>query len=183
MAKENFSLQDLLSTLKNVVFVSKCPVQVREQNGVVERKHKHIIESSLTMIFHAGLPKGLWVEAFLTTTFLINRLPSKVIEMQTPFYKLFEQHPDYTILKVFGCRCFSYLRGRTSNKFQPKSYPCVFVGYSSLHKGFRCYRPLSRKVYISRHVVFDETDIPYTNLFHCLKPLRLKPPLQLTRSL
>lgn len=62
MAEENFSLQDLLSTLKNVVFVTKCLVQVLEQNGVVERKHKHIIESSLTMIFHTGLPKGLWLK-------------------------------------------------------------------------------------------------------------------------
>lgn len=99
----------------------------------------------------------------LTATFLINRLPSTVIGMESPFFKLHQQYPDCANLKVFGCKCFPYFRDRMSDKFQPKSYPCVFVGYSSLHKAFRCYHPPSRKICISRHVVFDENVLPYTN--------------------
>lgn len=104
-----------------------------------------------------------WVKAFLKTVFLINRLPSTVLGMETPFYELYGRHPNYSTLRVFGCPCFPYLFGRASNKFEPKSYPCVFVGYNSLHKGFRCYHPPSRKIYISRHVIFDESIQPYTN--------------------
>uniref|UniRef100_A0A2N9HZL1 Integrase catalytic domain-containing protein n=1 Tax=Fagus sylvatica TaxID=28930 RepID=A0A2N9HZL1_FAGSY len=50
-----------------------------EQNGVAERKHRHIVETGLTMLFHARLPKNLWLEAFLTAVYLINRLPSSTI--------------------------------------------------------------------------------------------------------
>ncbi|OIT38994.1 hypothetical protein A4A49_56276, partial [Nicotiana attenuata] len=68
-------------------------------------------------------------------------------------------NPDYNTLKVFGCRCFPYLKGHNKNKFQPKTFPCVFIGYSLLHKGYRCYHAQSRKVFISRRVIFD--NLPY----------------------
>ncbi|OIS99603.1 hypothetical protein A4A49_23651 [Nicotiana attenuata] len=56
-------------------------------------------------------------------------------------------------------RCFPYLKGK--HKFSPKSYPCVYIGYNSLHKGYRYYHPTTRKVFVSRHVVFDELTFPY----------------------
>ncbi|XP_019239916.1 PREDICTED: uncharacterized protein LOC109219897 [Nicotiana attenuata] len=49
-------------------------------------------------------------------------------------------------------------------KFSPKTYTCVFIGYSSLHKVYRCYHPPTRRVFISRHVVFDENTLPYVQL-------------------
>uniref|UniRef100_A0A2N9F7M8 Reverse transcriptase Ty1/copia-type domain-containing protein n=1 Tax=Fagus sylvatica TaxID=28930 RepID=A0A2N9F7M8_FAGSY len=70
-----------------------------EQNGIAERKHRHIVETGLTMLLHAQLPKYLWVDAFTTAVYLINRLPSSVIQMQTPFYKLYGTHPTYASLK------------------------------------------------------------------------------------
>ena len=81
--------------------------------------------------------------------------------MVTPFVKLFGEQPDYNNLKVFGCRCFSYNKG--NNKFSPKIYPCVFIGYNSLHKGYRCYHSFTRRAYISRHVVLDENKLPYVS--------------------
>ena len=59
---------------------------------------------------------------------------------------------------MLGCRCFSYNKG--NNKFSPKTYPCVFIGYNSLHKGYRCYHSFTRRVYISRHDVLDENTLP-----------------------
>jgi hypothetical protein len=94
--------------------------------------------NGLTMVFHAQLPKHFWVDAFMTTVFLINRLPSSVLKMETPFFKLHGTHPDYNSLKVFGCRCLPYLRDYAKKKFTPKSYSCVFLGYSPMHKGYRC---------------------------------------------
>lgn len=135
-----------------------------EQNGITERKHRHIVETALTMMFHATLPNCLLVEIFLTAVYLINRLPSQALQMESPFFKLFARYPDYSNLKVLGYRCFPYLRDRASTKFEPKTYPCVFIGYSLVHKGFRCYHPPSRKVFISRHVVFDETTFSYADL-------------------
>uniref|UniRef100_A0A2N9I9N7 CCHC-type domain-containing protein n=1 Tax=Fagus sylvatica TaxID=28930 RepID=A0A2N9I9N7_FAGSY len=139
-----------------------CP-GTPEQNGVAERKHRHIVETGLTMLFHARLPKNLWIEAFMTAVYLINRLPSSTIAMATPFFKLHGVNPDYNSLKVFGCRCFPYLRDYAKNKFEPKSYPCIFLGYSPIHKGYRCLHPPTKRVYLSRHVVFDEDIFPYAD--------------------
>ena len=132
-----------------------CP-GTPEQNGVAERKHRHLVETGLTMLFHAQLPKHFWIEAFATAIYLINRLPCTTLNMESPFFKLFQKAPDYNSLKVFGCRCFPYLRDYARNKFDYKSYPCVFVGYSPTHKGYRCLHPISKRIFISRHVVFDE---------------------------
>ena len=116
------------------------------------------MDAGLTLLLHANLPLFLCVEAFLIAVVFINRLSSSVIKMVTPFVMLFEKHPHYNNLKVFWCRYFSYNKG--NNKFSPKTYPRVFIGYNSLHKGYRCYHPFTRRVYISRHVVFDENTLP-----------------------
>ncbi|RVW13880.1 hypothetical protein CK203_079395 [Vitis vinifera] len=46
------------------------------------------------------------------------------------------------------------------NKLSYRSTPCIFIGYCSNQKGFRCYDPSSRRVYISRNVIFDEVVFP-----------------------
>lgn len=55
-----------------------------QQNGSVERKHWHIVEVGLSLLAHASMPLKFWDEAFITAVFLINRLPSKVIDHQMP---------------------------------------------------------------------------------------------------
>jgi histone deacetylase 1/2 len=59
-----------------------------QQNGSVERKYRHLVEVGLALLAHASMPLKFWDEAFLTTTFLINMLPSKVIDFATPVEKL-----------------------------------------------------------------------------------------------
>ena len=69
-----------------------CPGTL-EQNGVVERKHRHIVEMGLTMFFHAKLPLSLWVDTFLTVVYLINQLPCTMLKMESLFFMLFKQYP------------------------------------------------------------------------------------------
>lgn len=45
------------------------------------------------------------------------------------------------------------------------TYCCVFIGYSSQHKGYRCLHPSTRRVYISRHVLLNESKFPFENSF------------------
>ena len=58
---------------------------------------------------------------------------------------------------------FSYLCDYVKNKFTPKSYHYVFLGYSPMHKGYTCLHPLSKIVYLSRHIIFYEKIFPYAN--------------------
>ena len=99
-----FELKEFITHLDNhgIVKNISCP-GTPEQNGIAERKHRHLVETGLTMLFHAQLPKHLWVDAFTAAVYLINRLPSSILQMQTPFYKLYGIHPTYSSLKVFGC--------------------------------------------------------------------------------
>ena len=127
---------------------------------MAERKHHSITELGLTTLFH-GVPKRYWVEAF---SWLINRLPTRVLDMKSPYEKLFGRILDYGSLQIFGSRCFPYLRDYAKTKFDPQSLPCVFLGYSDQYKGYRCLYPLTGRVYNSRHVVFDETIFPFQEL-------------------
>ena len=114
-----------------------CP-HTHQQNGTAERKHRHIVETGLTLLAHASVPLYYWSDAFATACFLINRMPSRTINMKTPLERLLHETPDYTIFKVFGCACWPHLRPYTNHKLDFRSKKCVFLGNSSLHKGYKC---------------------------------------------
>ncbi|KAG7587359.1 GAG-pre-integrase domain [Arabidopsis thaliana x Arabidopsis arenosa] len=137
------------------------PPHTPEHNGVSERKHRHVVETGLTLLTHAGMPKSYWTYAFTTATYLINRLPTPVIEMESPFKKLFGTAPNYSKLRVFGCLCFPWLRPYTNNKLEDRSTPCVFLGYSQTQSAYLCLQPSSGRIYTSRHVKFDESVFPF----------------------
>jgi histone deacetylase 1/2 len=92
-----------------------CP-HTHQQNGRAERKHRHLVETGLTLLAHASMPFRFWSDAFVTASFLINRTPSRVINMQTPLERLLGEKPDYTFLKVFGCACWPHLRPYNNRK-------------------------------------------------------------------
>jgi len=140
-----------------------CP-HAHQQNGVVERKHCHIVEIGLAFLAHASMPLKFWDEAFLAATYLINITPSKVIDYHTPTDLLLGETPDYKALCIFGCACWPNLRPFNQRKLSFRSTRCVFLGYSSLHKGFICLEPSSGRVYISRDVIFDETIFPFASM-------------------
>ncbi|KAJ0076213.1 hypothetical protein Patl1_34919 [Pistacia atlantica] len=102
-----------------------------------------------------------WVEAFTTAIFLINRLLTITLKWESPYYMLYHKTLDYKSLRVFGSRCYPYVWDQKTSKFDTKSLPCVFLGYSDRHKGYRCYYPPTRRTFISRHVAFDEDSLHF----------------------
>jgi hypothetical protein len=97
------------------------------QQGCVERKHRHLIETTLALLADSSLPKTFWDEAYLASCYLINRMPTPLLKNISPFQKLFSRVPDYKFLKVFGCACFPNLRHHNSNKFSLRSKQCLFL--------------------------------------------------------
>jgi 3'-phosphoadenosine 5'-phosphosulfate sulfotransferase (PAPS reductase)/FAD synthetase len=109
------------------------------------------------------MPLKFWDEAFLTAVFLINRLPYRVINYDTPFDRLHGQSPEYSFLYTFGCTCCPNLRPYNSRKLEFRSKQCVFLGYSNEHKGFKCLDLAVGRIYVSKDV-FDEQVFPFSSL-------------------
>ncbi|KAH9769651.1 retrovirus-related pol polyprotein from transposon RE1 [Citrus sinensis] len=148
---------------EGIEFRHSCP-HTHHQNGVVERKHRHIVETGLTLLAQAKMPLSFWWESFHTASFLINRLPTPVLNNTSPYTKLYGRKPDYHFLKTFGCSCFPFLRPYSQHKFNFHTRKCLMIGYSPLHKGYKCLDSTG-KTYIARHVKFNESEFPYSNLF------------------
>lgn len=152
--------------IKNLV---SCPY-TPQQNGLAERKHRHVVELGLSMMFHSNTPLCYWVEAFFTANFIANLLPMALLDHCSPFEVLFHVKPNYSMLRVFGSACYPYLRPLSDHKLEPRSLQCVFLGYNSKHKGYRCLYPPTGKIYMCRHVVFDEECFPFKTRYESLVP-------------
>ena len=122
---------------------------------------RHLVESGLALLATASLPLQFWLYAFHIATYLINRLPTKVLQFQSPFQVLFNKIQNYHHLKVFGYLCYPYLRSHNKHKLCYRSSPCVFLGYSPTHKGYMCFDSNSNSIYITRPVKFHETKFPF----------------------
>ena len=155
----NQSLQNLFKT-NGIIHRISCP-GTPEQNGLAERRHRHIVEIALTLLLHASVPTKFWTAAFRTAVFLINHLPTSVLGYKSPYEVIFGYAPAYDSLRVFGCACYPLLAPFGISKLDFKSTRCVFLGYSTNHKGYLCLEPQTHHHDISRHVKFNESQFPY----------------------
>ena len=93
--------------------------------------------------------------------YIINKLPTSILENKTPLEKLYGQLQSLDHLKVFGCLCFASTLAHTRNKFEPRSIPCVFLRYPFGVKGYKLLNLLIKKFFLSRDVIFHETMFPF----------------------
>ncbi|KAL0641477.1 hypothetical protein Bca4012_103059 [Brassica carinata] len=138
-----------------ILHQTSCPY-TPQQNGVAERKNRHLMEVARSMMFQANVPKRFWSDAVATACYLINRIPTKVLKDQAPFEVLNKHKPSVDHLRVFGCLCFVLVPGELRNKLDARSTKAMFIGYSTTQKGYKCYDSDTRRVLISRDVKFIE---------------------------
>ena len=118
---------------------SSC-VDTPAQNGVAERKNRHLLEVARAILFQMTVLKPFCADAIATTCFLINGMPSGVLHGEIPMSVLFPNQRLFPIgPKIFGCSCFVRDTRPHLSKLDPKSLKCVFLGYSRLQKGYRCF--------------------------------------------
>ena len=132
-----------------------------QQNGVVERKNRHLVDTARTILLHSNVPFRFWGDAVLTACYLINRMPSSVLHDQIPHFLLFPDQPLYFLPpRVFDCTCFVHILTPGQDKLSAKAMKCLFLGYSRLQKGYRCYSLETHRYFISANVTFFE-DSPF----------------------
>jgi IS30 family transposase len=104
------------------------------QNGVAERKNRHLLKVAISMMISMNVPKQLWGQAVLIAAQLINRAPSRVLEWKSLCEMLKGDNSVILPLKVFGCVCFVKDNRPSVGKLDLRVVKCVFVGYSATHK-------------------------------------------------
>ena len=122
---------------------------------ISERKNRDLLEKTRAIMLQMNVPKHFWSYGVLTAAYLINRLPSRVLEYQFPLEVLQGKRPDLSHLRIFGCVSFVHLsEAQQHDKLDPRAVKCIFLGYSQTQKGYKCYDPAGKKFYVSRDVRF-----------------------------
>ena len=143
-----------------ILHQSSC-AHTPQQNGVAERKNRHLVETAGTLLLHGHVPFHFWGDAVLTTCYLINCMPSSILHDQIPHSLLFPTQPLYFLPpRVFGYTCFVHTLTPGQDKLSTKATKCIFLEYSRLQKGYRCYSPDTHRYFLSADVTFFE-DSPF----------------------
>nr|GEV71452.1 hypothetical protein [Tanacetum cinerariifolium] len=142
-----------------------------QQNGVVERRNKTLIEVARTMLADAKLPVTFWAEAVNTACYFQNRVLVNKSHNKTP-YELFNSiTPAIGFLRPFGCHVMILntldhlgkfdAKGDEDHlrKFDAKGDEGYFVGYSMSCKAFRVFNKRIEKVEENFHVDFLENKL------------------------
>jgi len=137
---------------RGIIHQRSCPY-TSQQNGVAERKHRHVLEVTRAVRFQGNIPLIYWGQCVLATTYLINRMPSKVLGGQSPYEKLYGNKPMLTHLRVLGCLCYAKVLSE-SDKLTSRSKASVFMGYSKTQKGYILLDLASKSFFVSRDVRF-----------------------------
>jgi transposase InsO family protein len=127
-----------------------------QQNGVVERKNRHIEKITLAMLNEKNLPNYFWAKALATTIYIMNRTPTIVVHGMTPKEKFPGKKLNVSHLKVFSCIAYVHVFYEKISKLNPKAEKCIFIKYSLEQKGYRCFNPSIWKLQMNRDVVFNE---------------------------
>nr|GEY22558.1 retrovirus-related Pol polyprotein from transposon TNT 1-94 [Tanacetum cinerariifolium] len=127
-----------------------------QQNGVVERRNRTLIEAARTMLIYAQAPLFPWAEAVATTCFTQNRSIIRIRHGKTPYELLHSKLLDLSFFHVFGALCYPTNYSENLGKLQPKADIGIFIGYAPTKKAFHIYNRPTRRIVETIHVDFNE---------------------------
>ncbi|KAJ9542272.1 hypothetical protein OSB04_028778 [Centaurea solstitialis] len=127
-----------------------------QQNGVVERKNRTLVEAARTMLTFSKLPLHFWAEAVASACFTQNRSLITKRFMKTPYELVYNRPPSIKLFRVFGCECYVKNDKDNLDKFSPKGDEGVFIGYAKDSPSYRVYNKKTRCVVESTNVDFEE---------------------------
>lgn len=127
-----------------------------QQNGVSERKNRTILDMVRSLLTRSGVPKSFWPEVVNWSIHILNRSPTFSVQNVTPEQAWNGRRPSVDHFRIFGCIAYAHIPDEKRKKLDDKGEKCIFLGVSSHSKAFKLYNPYTKKIVISRDVVFDE---------------------------
>jgi hypothetical protein len=127
-----------------------------QQNGVVERRNRTVMEMSRALLKSMNVPGKLWGEVVRHSVHLLNRLPTKVMGYRTPFEAWSGRRPQLGHMRVFGCTTHVRTANPHLKKLDDRSTPMVYLGVEEGNKAHKLFNPQTKKIVVSRDVMFEE---------------------------
>lgn len=106
---------------------------------------------------HMSIPNYLWGEAVRHSTYLINRIATRVVKDCTPYEVFHGRKPNISHLKIFGCIGYAKIDGTFLKKLDNRSRVLVHFGTEPGSKAYRLFDPQTQRVVVSRDVIFNES--------------------------
>jgi hypothetical protein len=125
-----------------------------QQNGVVERRNQTIVEMARCLLKSMDMPAVFWAEAIRVAVHVLNRSPTRALNDITPYEAWHKTKPNVGYLRTFGCVAHVKINGPGVKKLDDRSVAMVFVGYEDGAKAYRVYNPITKRLHVSRDVIF-----------------------------
>jgi hypothetical protein len=130
--------------------------RVAQQNGVMERKNRTLVEMARTMLDEHMTPRRFWANVISTACYISNQIFLRSILHLTPFELCFGHKPSISHFSPFGCKCFILKHGNL-DKFESRSFDGILLGYTPHGRSYRVYNIETNTVVESCDATFDET--------------------------
>nr|GEX51292.1 retrovirus-related Pol polyprotein from transposon TNT 1-94 [Tanacetum cinerariifolium] len=127
-----------------------------EQNDVVKRRNRTLVEAARTMLSASQLPLFFWAEAIATACYTQSRSIIILTHDKTPYHIINDRKPLIKHLHIFCCICYITRDGKNLDKMKEKGDQCILVGYSTQSKGYRVCNKRTRMIVESIHIRFDQ---------------------------
>ncbi|MCH79837.1 retrovirus-related Pol polyprotein from transposon TNT 1-94 [Trifolium medium] len=156
-----FKLLDFFS--ETGIFHQCSCVGTPQQNGIVERKHQHLLGTARALLFQSHLPKTFWDYAISHAVHIINRLHTPFLTNKSPYQVVYNELPDISTLKFFGSLCYAATLSAHRKKLDSRSRKCLNLGFKFGVKGHVLFDLKTREIFVSRDVIFFEHIFPFQN--------------------
>nr|GFA33811.1 hypothetical protein [Tanacetum cinerariifolium] len=142
------------------IFHQKTMPRTPQQNGVVERRNRTLIEAAQTMLIFSKALMFLWAEGVATAGYTQNCSLIYTRHHKTPYELVHNKKLDLTFFRVFGALCYPTNDSKDLGKLQPTADTGIFFGYAPSKKGYRIYNKRTRRLMETIHIQFDELTEP-----------------------
>ncbi|GJU28061.1 retrovirus-related pol polyprotein from transposon TNT 1-94 [Tanacetum coccineum] len=127
-----------------------------QQNGVVKRQNRTLVEAARTMLIFSKAPLFLWAEAVVTSFYTQKRSLIQKSHNKTPYELLHNRKLNLSYLHVFGALCYPTNDSENLGKLKPKADIGIFFGYAFAKKAYRIYNKRTCLIIETIYVDFDE---------------------------